>query len=166
MSLQISEKEVDGITIVQFQGRLELGPEASSLQDKIPQLEAEKKNRIIFDLEGVSHIDSTGLGILVYAHSVFQKAGGALKLLHLSERNLELLILTKLSAVFETFDDEQAAIDSFFPEREIKHFDILEFVKSQDEESSAFGADEQDEDKSETEPASPTEASESQDSKN
>ena len=158
MSLQISENEVDGITVVRFQGRLELGPEAASLKDKIVQLESEQKNRVIFNLDDVPRIDSTGLGILVFAHSTFQKAGGALKLLHLSERHVELLILTKLSAVFETFDDEQAAIDSFFPEREIKHFDILEFVKSQDEEGSAFGADGQDGDEGETKSASAAEA--------
>jgi anti-sigma B factor antagonist len=56
------------------------------------------------------------------------------KLLSVSKRNVQLLILTKLSTVFEMFDDEQAAINSFFPDRERKPFDILEFVKDQEDE--------------------------------
>jgi anti-sigma B factor antagonist len=77
----------------------------------------------------VEYIDSTGLGTLVVCYNTLQKAGGALKLLNLNCRNTELLILTKLSTVFELFDDEQEAVNSFFPGREIRHFDILSFVE-------------------------------------
>jgi anti-sigma B factor antagonist len=62
-----------------------------------------------------------------------QKAGGALKMVNLNRRNLELVLLTKLSTVFSIFDDEQQAINSFFPDREIKHFDILSFIQQQKE---------------------------------
>lgn len=65
-----------------------------------------------------------------------------MKLLHLSKRSAELLILTKLSTVFEMFDDEQAAVNSFFPGREVRRFDILEFVKSQEKKPQQhLGAD-------------------------
>jgi hypothetical protein len=63
-----------------------------------------------------------------------ESAGGALKLFNVPERGTQLLVLTKLATVLQIFDDERTAIDSFFPDREKPRFDILEFVKSQDEE--------------------------------
>jgi anti-sigma B factor antagonist len=62
------------------------------------------------------------------------EAGGDLRLLKLSKRSAQLLILTKLTTVFQIFDDEEAAVNSFFAGREVKPFDILEFVKSQEEQ--------------------------------
>jgi anti-anti-sigma regulatory factor len=82
----------------------------------------------------VEYIDSTGLGSMVICFTTLQKAGGAMKLMKLNRRNIELLVLTKLSTVFEVFQDEQDAVNSFFPEREIKRFDILSFVKQQEGE--------------------------------
>ncbi len=144
MALQISQSEVDGITLVKIEGRLVLGPEAASLQDEIPRLTEQSKTRVLFDLKEVPYIDSTGLGILVLGNLTFAKAGGALKLLNVSERHMELFVLTKLASIFEMYDDEQAAIDSFYPERNIKRFDILEFVKSQENENTDLKGDEQD----------------------
>ena len=89
---------------------------------------------MILNLHGVEYIDSTGLGSMVICYTTMQKAGGAMKLLNLNKRNIELLVLTKLSTVFEVFQEEQDAINSFFPEREIKHFDILSFVQQQEKE--------------------------------
>ena len=66
-------------------------------------------------------------------YTTLQKANSTLKLLKLNRRNIELLLLTKLSTIFEIFGDEQDAINSFFPEREIKRFDILSFVQQQKE---------------------------------
>ena len=77
----------------------------------------------------MDYIDSTGLGALVICFTTLRKAGGELKLLNLSRRNIELLVLTKLTTVFEIFSDEQDAVNSFFPDREIRRFDILEFVQ-------------------------------------
>jgi len=85
------------------------------------------------NLKDIEYIDSTGLGTMVICHMAVQKAGGKLKLVNLNRRNLELVLLTKLTTVFEIFNDEQAAINSFFPDREIKHFDILAFVQQQKE---------------------------------
>jgi len=69
----------------------------------------------------------------VICFTSLQKAGGALKLYNLNRRNIELLLLTKLSTIIELFGAEQEAINSFFPEREIKHFDILSFVQQHKE---------------------------------
>jgi anti-sigma B factor antagonist len=85
--------------------------------------------KVVLNLEHISFIDSTGLGALVIGFTTIRKAGGQLKLVNLNRRNVELLVLTKLTAVFEIFTDEQDAVNSFFPGREVKKFDILNFVR-------------------------------------
>lgn len=135
MSLEVREREVEGIHILDLHGRLVVGPEASELRRRFTQMIDSDQKNVILNLKRVDFIDSTGLGTLVIGHSTIEKAGGALKLLNPSKRNIELLILTKLSTVFDIFDDEQAAINSFFPDREIKRFDILEFVRRQEREA-------------------------------
>jgi anti-sigma B factor antagonist len=127
-SLAIHETEREGIAIIALKGRLTVG-EASSAREEVNKLVAAGRFNVIFDLGGVDYIDSTGLGSLVICFTSIKKAGGALKLLNLNRRNIELLVLTKLHTIFEVFSDEQDAVNSFFPNREIKHFDILAFVQ-------------------------------------
>lgn len=134
MPLELHEKKVEGIVILELDGRLVVGPESGEVRQKVKQLVDDHSANIIVDLKKVDFIDSTGLGTLVVAHTQTQKAGGAMKLLNVSKRNLQLLVLTKLSTVFEMFDDEQAAINSFYPDRQPRAFDILSFVKSQENE--------------------------------
>jgi anti-sigma B factor antagonist len=133
MPLEVLEKEMEGIVILELHGRLVAGPEPEDFRRRITELISTGRKSIILDMKHVGFIDSTGLGTLVVAHTQLQKAGGSVKLLNVSKRNLQLMILTKLSTVFEMFDDEQAAINSFFPDRERKPFDILEFVKEQED---------------------------------
>lgn len=130
MALEIKEREREGVTIIDLDGRITLGPEIGSLREKIQALAASGGGRVILNLAKVDYIDSTGLGGLVICYTTLKKAGGILKLLNLNRRNIELLLLTKLTTVFELFDDEQDAVNSFFPGREIKKFDILSFVQS------------------------------------
>lgn len=130
--MDIHQREREGVAILDLKGRLTVGPAATQVRDAISKLTA-SQNKIILNLEGVDYIDSTGLGTLVVCYTGTQKAGGALKLLNLNKRNLELLVLTKLSTVFELFNDEQDAVNSFFPNREIKRFDILSFIQDQEE---------------------------------
>lgn len=135
MSLEISQREREGIVIVDMAGRLTVGQETGALREAILKLSTEGKNNIVLNLENVEYIDSTGLGGLVICFTTAKKGGGALKLLNLNRRNVELLVLTKLQTVFEVFNDEQDAVNSFYPGREIKRFDILAFVQqSQSEE--------------------------------
>lgn len=142
MPLEVRQREVENILIFDLHGRIVAGPEAMDLRRTLAALPAEGKVNVILNLKHVHYIDSTGLGTLVIGHSTLQKAGGAMKLLHISKRSAELMIITKLSTVFEMFDDEQAAIDSFFADREVQRFDILQFVKSQENEPQHVGADE------------------------
>jgi len=130
--LDIQSREKEGVTILDLDGKLTVGG-ASDLREKVNAETAAGHLQQILNLKGVDYIDSTGLGTMVICYMAVQKAGGALKLVNLNRRNIELLLLTKLSTVFPIFDEEQAAINSFFPDREIKHFDILSFVQQQKE---------------------------------
>lgn len=132
MSLEITEHERESIAVLQFKGRLTVG-ESNRVRDKVNEVMAAGRVNVIFDLGQVEYIDSTGLGGMVICFTTLKKAGGALKLVNPNKRNVELLLLTKLHTIFEVFNDEQDAVNSFFPDREIKRFDILSFVKSQEE---------------------------------
>ena len=110
-----------------------VGEPVASLRETIRDLTSSGSKNIILNLEEVDYIDSTGLGGLVICFTSLQKGGGALKVLNLSRRNIELLVLTKLTTVFEIFNDEQEAVNSFFPNRQTKKFDILSFVQQQRE---------------------------------
>jgi anti-sigma B factor antagonist len=134
VSVDIQRREREGIAILDLKGRLVVGPPASALRAAMDELLSATATRVILNLEGVDYIDSTGLGTMVICYTSLQKASGGLKLLNLNRRNLELLVLTKLSTVFELFTDEQDAVNSFYPNREIKRFDILSFIQSQQQE--------------------------------
>ena len=130
MALVIHEREVEGILILDLQGRLVAGEAAGALRERGNQAAKAENRNMVLNMRGVDYIDSSGLGTLVAAHSTLGKAGGGMALMNLSKRSAELLILTKLATVFRIFDDEKAAVDSFFPNREVRRFDILDFVKN------------------------------------
>lgn len=131
--LEVNRREKEGVTIVDLDGKLLAGDPSTRLRAEITDLRSKGVNKIILNLADVDFIDSTGLGTLVICYTTLQKAQGALKLLKLNRRHIELLLLTKLSTIFELFNDEQDAVNSFFPDREIKKFDILSFVKQHQE---------------------------------
>ncbi len=134
MSLEITQREREGIVILDLDGRLTVGQEAGALREAVLKLSAEARHNVVLNLEKVEYIDSTGLGGLVICFTTLKRDGGALKLLNLNRRNVELLVLTKLQTVFEVFNDEQDSVNSFFPGREIKRFDILSFVQQSRQE--------------------------------
>src|SRR5579871_2858390 len=132
MSLDINESLREGVDILSLKGRLTVG-EASAVREKCTAVAAAGHVNVILNLEHVEYIDSTGLGALVICFTSLKKAGGALKLVNPNKRNIELLLLTKLHTIFEVFNEVQDAVNSFFPGRQIKHFDILSFVKQHEE---------------------------------
>ena len=132
-NLEIQNREKEGITILDLKGRLAVGEGSTLLREKVDQELTGGRDKVILNLKQVDYIDSTGLGTMVICFTRLQKAGGALKLVNLNRRNIELLLLTKLSTVMQIFGDEQESVNSFFPEREIKHFDILNFIQQQKE---------------------------------
>ena len=133
MGLEIREREREGIHILDVKGRLTVGEEIGMLREKLTGMAAAGMANVILNMKDVDYIDSTGLGGMVMCFTAMKKAGGALKLLQLSRRNIELLVLTKLTTVFELHNEEQDAVNSFFPDRDIKKFDILSFVQKQKE---------------------------------
>jgi anti-sigma B factor antagonist len=134
MALDIQEREREGITILELKGRITVGPEATALRDKTSQLSAAGKRNLVLEMAGVDFVDSTGLGALVICATSLRKAGGNMKLVAVNRRNIELLLMTKLATVFEIFADEQDAINSYYPDRQVKTFDILDFVQRMKEE--------------------------------
>jgi anti-sigma B factor antagonist len=134
MALEIGVREREGVHLLDLEGRITVGEESSALREKIRDLSAQGACNFILNLEQVDYIDSTGLGAMVMCFTTLRKAGGRLKLEKLNRRNVELLVLTKLTTIFEIFSDEQSAVNSFFPGREVHHFDILSFVREQTEE--------------------------------
>jgi anti-sigma B factor antagonist len=134
MSLDIHERDREGIAILDLDGRLTVGNEMATYRETMRKLIDAGTRSIILNMAKVDYVDSTGLGALVMTYTTLNKAGGKIKLLNLTRRSIELLVMTKLTTIFEVFDDEQNSVNSFFPDREIKHFDILNFVQQMKEE--------------------------------
>ena len=128
MALDIQESAKESVLIITLKGRLTVG-ESAGLREKINESIAAGKFQVVMDLSALDYIDSTGLGNLVIYYTSLKKQGGALKLVNLNKRNIELLLLTKLHTVFEVFTEVADAVNSFFPDRVIKRFDILSFVQ-------------------------------------
>lgn len=131
MKVNIGEREHEGVILLDLNGRLVAGENVAALREKITQLVTSGKVNAVLNLQHVDYIDSSGLGAMVMCFTSIRRAEGKLKLLNLTRRNVELLVLTKLETVFEVFDEEQQAINSFFPNREIRRFDILSFIQQQ-----------------------------------
>jgi anti-sigma B factor antagonist len=133
--MEIRAREKEGIIILDVQGRLVGGDACEVLRATVQQRVDGGIKNLILQLGGVEYIDSSGLGTLVVCYSTLRDAEGVLKLLNVTSRNMELLVLTKLETVFETFDDEQDAVNSFFPNRKVQRFDILNFVQQNEREN-------------------------------
>lgn len=112
MELRLSVRNVDGVTVVDCAGRLLFGEEAASLRETVKKLIPENQ-RIVLNLGDVTYIDSGGLGTLVALYTTARNAGGTIKLASLTKRVGDVLQVTKLLTVFEVYDTEKQALDSF-----------------------------------------------------
>jgi anti-sigma B factor antagonist len=111
--LNISTRDVKGITVIDIEGRIALGDSSAKLHQALKGLVEDGKKQVLINLAKVTGIDSSGLGTLVAGYTTIERAGGQLKLENLSDRALELMTITKLFTVFEIFDNENTAIESF-----------------------------------------------------
>ena len=134
MHLHIQQRDREGITLLDLKGRLVAGDESGAFRDVIETLAKDGPAKIILNMREVDFIDSLGLGTMVMCYTRLKKTGGVAKLSLLNRRNLELLLLTKIDTIFEVFDDETEAVNSFFPDRAIRRFDILDFVQGMQRE--------------------------------
>ena len=113
MSVKLTTREKGGVTIIDVNGKLTLGEGTGALRTKIRELADGGSKRIVLNMADVAYMDSSGLGELIGAHTTVVTAGGEIKLLNLAKRVHDLMELTKLYTVFESFEDEGAAVDSF-----------------------------------------------------
>jgi anti-sigma B factor antagonist len=111
--MQISERAVGDVVVLDVKGRITLGDGDELLKDKVNSLVSTGMKKIILNLAEVPYVDSAGLGEIVRTYTTVSRQGGSLKLLNLTKRISDLLAITKLLTVFETFDVEDEAIKSF-----------------------------------------------------
>ena len=111
--MQIEERVVNDVTILDLKGKITLGEGDEALREKINQLITQQKKRILLNLAQVPYIDSAGLGEVVRTYTTVSRQGGQLKLVNLTKRIVDLLTITKLLTVFEAFDSEPEALKSY-----------------------------------------------------
>jgi anti-sigma B factor antagonist len=112
-SMTISERHVGDVTILGLEGRLVLYDGEADFRQKIDQLLAAGSSKIVVDLADVTYVDSAGVGVMVGKYLSVRRQGGDMKLLHLSSRSLRVMTITRLTSVFEAFDQEEDALRSF-----------------------------------------------------
>lgn len=114
MGFIIEERERKGkVVIVELSGRLTMGDGSNSVSEFLQTLVAEGVRAVVLDMAGVPLMDSRGIQAIVYGYTSLRKRGGQLKLLSLTPRVRQVLDYTRLLTVFEVFDDEEAAVQSF-----------------------------------------------------
>src|SRR3569832_1990354 len=111
--MQIEERMVGDVVLLDLKGKITLGEGDELLKDKVNSLGNQGHKKIVLNLADVPYIDSAGLGEVVRTYTTVSRQGGSLKLLNLTKRVTDLLSITKLLTVFETFDTEADAIKSF-----------------------------------------------------
>lgn len=112
MNFKLEAREVQGVTIVNCQGRIVFGEEATYLRENLKRILTSSR-RLVLNLSGVNYIDSGGLGTLVGVYSSARSSGADIKLTGLGQRLRDVLQITKLVTVFEVYDSEQQAIAAF-----------------------------------------------------
>jgi anti-sigma B factor antagonist len=113
VALKITDRVVDGVAVEVLEGRIVLGEESNSLREKVKSLLAAGQKKIVLNMDGVTYIDSSGLGTMVASHTSARAQGAHLKISNLGSKFQEILQVTKLVTVFEVFPTEAAAIASF-----------------------------------------------------
>ncbi len=111
--LNIRERQAGDVTILDMEGKITIGEGSVSVRSAIRRLLEEGKKKILLNLGGVCYVDSSGIGELVSSYTTIGREGGQLKLLNLTQKIQDLLGITKLLTVFDTYDDEATALNSF-----------------------------------------------------
>ena len=111
--LDVKERQAGDVTILDLRGEVRIGEGSIALRDAIRKLADEGKKKLLLNLAGVSYIDSSGIGELIANYTTVTRQGGQLKLLKLTDRVQNLLVITKLLTVFDSYEDEAEALKSF-----------------------------------------------------
>jgi anti-sigma B factor antagonist len=112
-SMKIVERQVGGVTVLDLQGALRSGESDDQLRDAVSRLLASGKRKILVNLAAVPYMDSAGLGEVVRCYATVSRTGGVMKLVNLTAKIRDLLTITKLLTVFETYDAEELGVRSF-----------------------------------------------------
>ena len=111
--LDVSERQAGDVTVLDLSGEVRLGDSSVALRDSIRKLADTGKKKLLLNLAGVKYVDSTGIGELIASYATVTRQGGQLKLLNLTDRIQNLLVITKLLTVFDSYDNESEALKSF-----------------------------------------------------
>ena len=111
--LNISERQAGDVTVLDLDGRITIGEGSVSLRGAIRRLIEEGKKKVLLNLKGVSYMDSSGIGEMVSSFTTINREGGQLKLLNLQAKIKDLMAITKLLTVFDVYDDETSALNSY-----------------------------------------------------
>ena len=111
--MEIDERTIGDVVVLDIKGRVQLGDGDEMLKDKVNSLLNQGRKKLVLNLAEVPYIDSAGLGEVVRTFTTVSRQGGSLKLLNLTKRITDLLAITKLLTVFDTYDSEQDAVQSF-----------------------------------------------------
>jgi len=130
LALEITCGEREGIEILTLRGHLTLGQEDLDFRRELHRLLEAGGVRVAADLSNLSKLDTTGLGTLLFALEKLRQAGGNLALFDPHPSHIELLVNARLETAFDVFQTEEDAINSFFPGRAVRRYDILEYVES------------------------------------
>src|SRR2546430_11217523 len=111
--LDITQRQAGGVAVLDLGGEVRIGDDATALRSAIRNLVAGGNQKILLNLKGIKYIDSSGIGELIANYTTVGRAGGQLKLLNLTEKVQDLLVITKLLTVFDVYDNEEDALSSF-----------------------------------------------------
>src|SRR5262245_2565919 len=111
--LDVKERQAGDVTILDLSGAVRIGEGSIALRDAIRDLASQGKKKMLLNLAGVSYVDSSGIGELIANYTTVSRQGGQLKLLNLTDRIQNLLVITKLLTVFDVYENEAEALQSF-----------------------------------------------------
>ena len=132
--LDIHQRENEGIVILDLHGKLIMGGGDIALRDFVQSLLGGGNRKLTLNLAHVSEIDTAGNGVLLFVAQEYGNAGGKVVLFNIAHSHGQIYEMARLETVVEIYRDELDAINSFFPDRKVAHYDILEYVESQPHE--------------------------------
>jgi len=127
--LELTQRDNQGITILDLKGRATLGPEDLELRERLISLLAAGTKNVILNFKHLTDIDTTSIGSLVFCARKYEESGGRIAFLNLAPAHAQIGEILKLSSVFQVYENEAEAVNSFFPDRTVPHYDLLEFIE-------------------------------------
>jgi anti-sigma B factor antagonist len=133
-NLEIRQREKEGIAILDLHGKLVMGGGDIALRDFVQSLFDQDNRQLILDLAQIAEIDTSGSGVLLFLAEQYRDGGGKLVMFNIAHTHGKIYEMARLEAAVEIYRDELDAINSFFPDRKVAHYDILDYVESQPHE--------------------------------